>query len=82
MNRTQRALKKSYRDSENESRRLKNKMIRKRKDSAPTPNALFDDKANYNENVKTYAREEKSCRSVTRDYMRRAKNKNKEAATA
>lgn len=78
MNRTQRAIKKSYRDGENESKRMKNKMIEKCGGSAH--DALFDRKGMYNGNVKIYAREEKECRSATRDYMRRARKKKEDAA--
>ena len=78
MNRTQRAIKKSYRESEKVARDQKNKMIEKRKHS--NRNDFLESKSLHNESVKRYAKEEKEMKALTRDFKRRAKS-DKEGAT-
>lgn len=82
MNRTQRAIKKQYRQGENEAKRLKQKSVEMMKNSTTRAGSLFDRKGNAAHNVKAYAKNEKEQRELTHDYKKRVlseKKTNKEA---
>ena len=77
MNRTQRKVKKSYREQEDELKRRKNREIERRKHHL---GSAFHPMEVICETVNLLSKEEKECKVVTRDYKCRAKSEKKEKA--
>ncbi len=78
MNRTERAIKKQYRQSEIMAKKKKQMEVEKMKHSSPaTASSLLDRKGNAARNVRIFAAEEKECKNLTHDYKKRVLSEKK-----
>lgn len=69
MNRTQRAIKRQYREGEDVARNLKNRSITSMKNSSGA--GLLNRKGEHAKQVRKYRVDEKEARNLTRDYKKR-----------
>lgn len=71
MNRTQRAIKRQYREGTDVARNQKNLQIEKRNQTMGSPNSLLNKKGNAAKNVNIYASNQKEARKQVTDYKLR-----------